>query len=132
MTMKNRYVALAALSLSLLACTKEEAPGPPIQCTLLGRWEAPFNVLYEFTDSLQYTLYAENGSFGTITPNAVGKPWELRGDTLYIHHSSTSISKAVVAFDCDCNVMRTTASFSPRSITINTHVKEGFDLNSCQ
>ncbi len=131
--MKNLLFVLGAMSLSMFSCDKDDTSTPAkLNCDVKGRWVTPFNVLYEFTDSLKYTLYSTDGTFGSITPGMQGKPWEMQGDTLVIHNSSTSIAKQYVEFDCACNVMRLTQSSMPGSITINTYRKEGFDYISCK
>lgn len=56
--------------------------------SLIGRWHpASFesNTLYEFTETMRYTLYSDDGTFGGIEdaiPNP--NPWHMEGDTVVI------------------------------------------------
>lgn len=59
---------------------------PPF--SLIGRWHPETfetNTLYEFTETLRYTIYSGDGTFGGIEdaiPNP--NPWHMEGDTVVI------------------------------------------------
>lgn len=115
------------------ACKKStQVPTQP-NCTVKGRWIGPLgNTLYQYTDSLQYTIYSTNGQFGTIA-DAIPNPhkWWMEGDSLCVKISSSSIVKSYVEFSCNCNLMKLTTSSSSGNYT-GKFWKEGVDSVSCQ
>jgi hypothetical protein len=56
--------------------------------SLIGRWHPEGfsgNTLYEFTESLRYTIYSNDGTFGDISEAIPGtNPWHMEGDTVVI------------------------------------------------
>lgn len=131
-----RLLAIALAAGIGAACSKEEPapanPNPPTaKCEVMGRWVHPLgNTLYEFTDSLRYTIYATTpGEFGTIE-DAIPEQnlWWLEGDTLVIDLNFGHVFRAGVAFDCDCGVMDLTIP----SGTTTTYTQEGFDITTCR
>ncbi len=135
--MKSHLFIVGLLALVLIACGKDEVlPLPetnPISCEVKGRWIHPLGTaLYEFTDSLKYDIYMQNGTFGTIA-DAIPNPkrWWIEGDTLVIYMSRSNIQKQHLAFDCDCNLMLLTASYNQLTWT-SRFWKEGVDTSRCQ
>lgn len=111
--------------IGLFSCTKSEP------CTLPGRWvlqDFP-NTMYEFTDSLKYTIYSTSaGSFGTVA-DAIPNPheWVMDGDTIDIDLNFGNHLRAYPVFDCDCQIL----DLVTKSATI-TLVAEGFDISDCR
>jgi hypothetical protein len=72
---------LAMLGVFGTTCTE-----PPF--SLIGRWHPEgfeTNTLYEFTETLRYTIYSGDGSFGSIDEAIPGpNPWHMEGDTVVI------------------------------------------------
>lgn len=121
----KRLIFTILIAIGISSCTK------PDSCEIHGRWvvEAYPNTLYEFTDSLQYTIYSTAaGSFGTIA-DAIPNPheWVMDGDTIDIDLNFGNHLRAYPAFDCDCRVLDL---ISPAGTT--TLVKEGFDISECR
>lgn len=127
----SAFFAVALITL-MVSCEKSNTSVPTTQCTVKGRWIDPLGTaLYEYTDSLRYTIYqTAPGQFGTIA-DAIPNPekWWLQGDTLVLKTGSNSF-KAHVAFDCNCKIMRLTASYNGTTWTNNLR-KEGVDTTIC-
>jgi len=121
--MKKLLIA-AVCATALASCTTKE------ECTIQGRWvlEGFNNTMYEFTDSLQYTIYSTTGTFGTIA-DAIPNPhvWVMDGDTIDIDLNFGNHLRAYPVFDCDCNVLELVTS----NATI-AHRKEGTTAADCQ
>jgi len=120
----KKFLMLVACATLLSSCTTKE------ECTIEGRWvlEGFDNTLYEFTDSLQYTIYSTTGTFGTIA-DALPNPhvWVMDGDTIDIDLNFGNHLRAYPVFDCDCNVLE----FVTPTGSI-AHRKEGTSAADCQ
>jgi hypothetical protein len=119
-----------------LACKKSAPDGDVLpakskSCSMVGRWVIMSSTLYEYTDSLRYTIYSADGKFGTIK-DAIPNPkrWWMEGDTVCVEISRTSIQKFKPSFPCDCNVVET-ISDDFGSHTKTRIYKEGFDIKNC-
>lgn len=110
---------------------KEEVPkSTPKVCQIKGRWISTLypSTLYEFTDSLRYTIYNVDGTFGSIADAIPGpKNWWVEQDSIKIDLNGGHIQTAKVVFKCDCNVMEMQQS---NGEPIRFH-KEGFDPTTC-
>ncbi len=127
---------LILISFFSLSCKKDKQPvvSQP-SCSIEGRWIHPLGtVLYEFKDSLRYTIYqtTPGGQFGTIA-NAIPNPqkWWMEGDSLVLKFGSSGYLKSLADFDCNCNRMKLTANCST-GICSGNYRKEGFDTTTCQ
>jgi len=120
----KRFLLIAACATGLMSCSTKQ------ECSVEGRWvlEGFDNTLYEFTDSLRYTIYSTTGSFGTIA-DAIPNPhsWVMDGDTIDIDLNFGNHLRAYPVFDCDCNVLELVTD----SWTIS-HRKEGTSADDCQ
>jgi len=127
---KVYFVLLVCLLTALTACEKSSSVQP--NCTVVGRWIGPLgNTLYEYKDSLQYTIYSTNGQFGTIA-DAIPNPhkWWMEGDSLCVKISGSTIVKSYVEFGCNCNLMKLTTTSVGGTYTGNFW-KEGADSTNC-
>ena len=74
------------LLLGAFGTTCSEPPFSPF--SLVGRWHPEgfeSNTLYEFTETLRYTIYSGDGTFGSIDEAIPGpNPWHMEGDTVVI------------------------------------------------
>lgn len=121
----KRLILATLIAMGMNSCTK------PDSCEIPGRWvlEAYPNTMYEFTDSLQYTIYSSTaGAFGTIA-DAIPNPhtWVMDGDTLDIDLNFGNHLRAYPVFDCDCNVLDLISTTGTATL-----VKEGFDISDCR
>jgi hypothetical protein len=127
--MKKTLIILAAATGLLIACSK----GPASRdASIVGRWNVvgfEETVLYEFTDSLRYTIYSTNGVFGPLD-SAIPGPhhWELVDDTVVIDLNFGNESRLYPRFDCKNNVIDwINADGSVHS----TYFSEGISLDDC-
>lgn len=129
-----KLISIFGFVLMLLIVSCERSDLPASQCSVQARWIHPLGtVLYEFNDSLRYTIYQTvPGQFGTIA-DAIPNPekWWLEGDTLILKLGTNSFQKAYLEFDCNCNLMKLTSSFNQSTWTTR-YWKEGADSTICQ
>jgi len=119
------FLSFLSLVVLISSCTKDS------DCEVVGRWQIDGfdNTLYEFTDSLRYTIYSTTpNTFGTIA-DAIPNPkiWRMDGDTLEVDLNFGNYLRAYPVFDCDCNVMDLISSMG----TTTLH-KEGFEISTCR
>jgi hypothetical protein len=131
----KRLMSILMCSALLFACKDTEPTGPTDKPApdykVQGRWVIMNSTLFEFTDSLMYTIYSADGKFGTIKdaiPNP--KPWWTKGDSLFIEHGRTSIAKYKMVFRCDGKVLDLKSNASGQYTTLSWY-KEGFDMATC-
>ena len=125
MTRKATMLAFLLMGTAVLTSCKESTP----PCELQGRWVVKPSTLYEFTDSLQYTIYTTSpGVFGTLA-DAIPNPhrWWMQNDSLRIDLNFGNVATYDVQFDCECNVVDLTNAWGTQTWT-----KEGFDLSTCR
>ena len=121
----KKFLSCLSIVIALSSCSKD------VDCEVVGRWQIDGfdNTLYEFTDSLRYTIYSTTpNTFGTIAdaiPNP--KSWRMDGDTLEVDLNFGSYLRAYPVFDCDCNVLDLITDMG----TTTLH-KEGFDISTCR
>lgn len=133
---KLLFVTVIGALLFVVSCKKDTQPvvSNPT-CSIEGRWIDPLgNTLYEFKDSLRYTIYqtTPGGQFGTIADAIPGpKKWWMEGDSLVLKLGSSSYAKFLAEFDCNCNRMKLTAN-CVTGICSGIYWKEGFDTTTCQ
>lgn len=130
---KNQLLFIGVLSVLIVSSCSEKEEGPKSTskvCQIKGRWISTSypNTLYEFTDSLKYTIYTVDGTFGTIA-DAIPSPknWWIEKDSIKIDLNFGHVQTAKVVFRCDCNVMEMHQS---KGEPIRFH-KEGFDPKTC-
>ena len=137
--MKKILLIVGIVSIGLYSsCEKEGTILPkPTKCSIKGRWETKFNVLYEFTDSFRYTFYKDptKNEYGTLS-EGLGldkKRWYMKGDSLVIDHDGrgNSLSVTLPKFSCDCNVTTTNHEYNG-SEWKNIQWKEGHDTLICK
>jgi hypothetical protein len=128
--MKNLALVLMAFAIVLGACEPFE---PTAQnCSVKGRWVVMGSTLYQYTDSFRYTIYSVDGNFGTLADAIPGRhAWSMSGDTLVEDLNGGNISKKVVDFDCDCQVMNLSWESMGQRFTQKLW-KEGFDTATCR
>lgn len=107
-----KYIFFSILLFATLtACNDDTDPATEVDCTIEGRWilEGLDNTLYQFTDSLQYTIYSTNGEFGPIE-DAIPGPHEyvFLQDSLIIDLNFGNFSRTLPVYKCDCNVVELT------------------------
>ncbi len=130
------FIALIGALLIVVSCKKDTEPvvSNP-SCSIEGRWIDPLgNTLYEYKDSLRYTIYqtTPGGQFGTIADAIPGqKKWWMEGDSLVLKLGSSRYAKFLAEFDCNCNRMKLTANCLT-GICSGIYWKEGFDTTTCQ
>ena len=131
---KTLMITSVMMLLVMSSCTKEdksdlETPNKS-ECQVKGRWISTSypNTLYEYTDSLRYTIYQTDGVFGSIEDAIPShKEWWMNGDSLVTDLNFGNIVTGKVIFKCACNVMEVQQSgFEP----VRFH-KEGFDPKTC-
>lgn len=125
--MMKKVIMLMTL-LALMSCGDD---ADNTNCTIEGRWLLEGfeqNTLYEFTESLRYTIYSsEEGVFGTIE-DAIPGPhdYSIVGDSITIDLNFGNFLIAEPQFKCDCNVVDFV-----RDSGVSTLFKENHDLSSC-
>ena len=133
---KLLFVTVIGALLFVVSCKKDTQPvvSNPT-CSIEGRWIHPLgNTLYEFKDSLRYTIYqtTPGGQFGTIADAAPNpEKWWMEGDSLVLKIGSSKYAKFLAEFDCNCNRMKLTAN-CVTGICSGIYWKEGFDTTTCQ
>ena len=133
---KLLFVTVIGALLFVVSCKKDTQPvvSNPT-CSIEGRWIDPLgNTLYEYKDSLRYTIYqtTPGGQFGTIADAIPGpKKWWMEGDSLVLKLGSSRYAKFLAEFDCNCNRMKLTANCLT-GICSGIYWKEGFDTTTCQ
>jgi len=130
-----KLISIFGFVFMLLFVSCERSDLPASQCSVQARWIHPLGtVLYEFNDSLRYTIYqtTPGGQFGTIA-DAIPNPekWWMEGDSLVLKLGSSSYAKFLVEFDCNCNRMKLTAN-CVTGICSGSYWKEGADSTICQ
>jgi hypothetical protein len=137
--MKKTMLFAGLLALLATSCKKEEGidpqpePTPTEACEVVGRWRGPYAVLYQFTDAGElFFIYPQpDGTFGE-NPEGEAKNYEFTGDSIYIYHSSTSVQRLKLEFDCDCRVMNWTDTSNPFQTVISTYYTEDLDWATCE
>lgn len=132
--MKTILFPMLGLAILVASCSKSNQATPnATHCPVKGRWIHPLGTsLYEFTDSLRYTIYSTNGQFGSIA-TAIPNPnkWWMEGDTLVVDLNSGNFSRTAVSFECNCNLMKLDGSHNQTTWT-SRFWKEGADSTRCQ
>lgn len=103
------------------------------ECTVEGRWiidGLEESTLYEFTDSLRYTIYSsEPGVFGTIEDAIPGpNSWYYEGDSIIVDLNFGNFLTAQPSFRCDCNVM----DLSSEDGSNGVYYKEDYAIADCE
>jgi hypothetical protein len=132
-------------TLLVLSCTKEKGlekntsktpvDSSTMVCRVIGRWQSTMNVLYEFTDSFRYTMYLEDGKYGTLAEGKglEKKKWWTIGDTLVVDLTGrgTSLQKSLQRFSCDCQVRHLETFYNNESFP-SIYWREGYDTLRCK
>lgn len=127
--MKKFALLVAVAALAVVSCSK----GPEARdASIVGRWHVvgfEETVLYEFTDSLRYTIYSTDGVFGPLD-SAIPGPhhWEFVGDTVVIDLNFGNESRLYPRFDCNNNVIDWIGADGSVG---GTYFSEGISLDDC-
>ena len=119
------------LLLGAFGTTCTEPPFSPF--SLVGRWHPEgfeTNTLYEFTETLRYTIYSGDGSFGSIDEAISGpNPWHMEGDTVVIDLSFGNELRGLLEPSCGGQK----ATISPGGgLFPNVLHREGVDPADCE
>ena len=128
----RKIIFMLLCGFAMSACEKEHHHDlPTAQCPVKGRWITKFNTMYEFTDSMVYTIYSTNGKWGTIA-DAIPNPgkWRMEGDSL-VQTVGRDVFRTKPVFSCDCKVFRTTSTYLQYTNTA-MYWKEGHDTTVCK
>ena len=119
------------LLLGAFGTTCTEPPFSPF--SLVGRWHPEgfeTNTLYEFTETLRYTIYTGDGTFGSIDEAISGpNPWHMEGDTVVIDLSFGNELRGLLEPSCGGQK----ATISPGGgLFPNVLHREGVDPADCE
>ena len=126
-----RYLFFSLLLFATLtACNDDTDPATELDCTIEGRWiDEGFDdtVLYQFSDSLRYTIYSTDGDFGPLE-SAIPGPLDyvFLQDSLIINLNFGNFSRTLPVYKCDCNVVELTQGDSGSIL-----YKEGYNYPDC-
>ncbi|MGY8941544.1 MAG: hypothetical protein ACKVJH_05870 [Flavobacteriales bacterium] len=108
------------------------------ECTepysLIGRWqpETFLNTLYEFTDSLRYTIYSLDGTFGGLDDAIPGtNPWHMEGDTVVIDLHFGNEFRGLLTFSCEGQVANMSYIDIFDEVSTSVLIEEGVDPADC-
>ncbi|MDO7741259.1 MAG: hypothetical protein MUP94_06230 [Flavobacteriales bacterium] len=101
--------------------------------SLVGRWHPEGfegNTLYEFTETLRYTIYAEDGTFGGIEdaiPNP--NPWHMEGDSVVIDLFLGNALQGLLTPSCEDQMVTMTQANGMTSTLIGEGVDPAADCD---
>ena len=130
----RKLLILFLLSFIFNACKKEENVPNNINsstpCSIEGRWNLTgfeTNTMYVFDSTLRYTIYSNDGIFGTID-DAIPNPnsYTLADSILSIDLSFGNYGIYSAEFKCDCNVVDLT-----QDDVVWKWWREGYDEIEC-
>jgi hypothetical protein len=130
--MKNMCFTLSFVALMLSCNSDEVSVNPEVEPSLVGRWHLvgfETTVMYEFTDTLRYTIYSSDGTFGgveTAIPNPNSWVWD--GDQVVVDMNFGNESRLTPVFKCEGQVIDW---YDSEDQFAGTYFRENFDYSSC-